>query len=292
MFVSAHSARAGDELTTGFDNGVASSIRGAMAGGLGPSELKGPRMIESDQLDVSPASDPATAAAREPGIEARGLSAGYGRVEVLRHVDLEVRPGEMVALLGPNGAGKTTLLRTLAGYLRPTAGDIVLFGTPSNRTPAYRRCRRGVSFMGEERHVFPSLTVRQSLRLVRGSGDLLELFPLLAQRMHHRAALLSGGEQQMLALALALARKPRLLLIDELSLGLAPTVRERLLDMVRETIDGGVGGVGALVVEQNARAVLSRADRAYVLRRGEIVDERPARKWLGDLDQLASLYLS
>jgi branched-chain amino acid transport system ATP-binding protein len=226
---------------------------------------------------------------RQAAIEARGLTAGYGRVSVLRHVDLEVRPGEVVALLGPNGAGKTTLLRTLAGYRRPTGGDVFLFGTRCSRVPVYKRCRQGVSFMGEERHVFPGLTVRQSLRLVRAAGDREALFPSLDRRAGHRGALLSGGEQQMLALTLALARDPRLLLIDELSLGLAPLVRERLLDTVRTTADRGVG---VLVVEQNARAVLSRADRTYVMRRGEIVDEGPARKWLADLDGLAALYLS
>ncbi len=228
-------------------------------------------------------------AVREPAVEARGLHAGYGNVQVLHGIDLRVRPGEMVALLGPNGAGKSTLLRALAGYVRPSAGDVLLFGTRHTRTPAYRRCRQGVSFMGEERHVFPGLTVRQSLRLVRAGEEALERFPALLPRLRHRAALLSGGEQQMLALALALARSPRLLLIDELSLGLAPTVRERLLDTVRETADRGVG---VLVVEQDARAVLGRADRAHVMRRGELVDERAARDWLGDLDGLASLYLS
>ncbi|ADP81598.1 ABC transporter ATP-binding protein [Pseudofrankia inefficax] len=225
----------------------------------------------------------------QAAIEARGLSVGYGRVPVLHGVDLTVRPGEVVALLGPNGAGKTTLLRALAGYLRPTAGTIALFGQPCGRMPVYRRCRRGLSFMGEERHIFPGLTVRQSLRLVRAQEGALDLFPALADRGRHRGALLSGGEQQMLALTLALARGPRLLLIDELSLGLAPLVRERLLDTVRATADRGVG---VLLVEQNARSVLRRADRAYVLRRGELVREGPADEWLSDLDGLASLYLS
>jgi branched-chain amino acid transport system ATP-binding protein len=224
-----------------------------------------------------------------PVLVARGLGAGYGRVEVLHGVDVDVAPGELVALLGPNGAGKTTLLRTLAGFLRPTAGEVTLFGVPSNRVPAYRRCRRGVSFLGEERHVFPGLTVGQSLRLVRGRAAVLDQFPLLAPRLRHRAALLSGGEQQMLALGMALAREPRLLLVDEVSLGLAPTVREALLDTLRATADRGVG---VLVVEQNARAVLRRADRAYVLRRGEVVDSRPAERWLDDLDGLAALHLS
>ncbi|WP_018638111.1 ABC transporter ATP-binding protein [Parafrankia elaeagni] len=224
-----------------------------------------------------------------PAIEARGLAAGYGRVPVLRDINLAVRPGEVVALLGPNGAGKTTLLRTLAGYRRPTSGQVRLFGEPCNRVPVHRRARQGVSFMGEERHIFPGLTVRQSLRLVRGGPESIELFPALARRSRYRAALLSGGEQQMLALALALARAPRLLLIDELSLGLAPLVRERLLDTVRATADRGVA---VLVIEQNARAVLSRADRAYVMRRGEIVDEGTASRWLADLDGLAARYLS
>ncbi|EFC84214.1 ABC transporter ATP-binding protein [Parafrankia sp. EUN1f] len=249
--------------------------RGGGRGGV--STIPGKSQADSAQSGLSAA------------IEARGLSAGYGRVPVLHDIDIEVRPGEVVALLGPNGAGKTTLLRTLAGYSRPTSGEIRLFGEPCNRVPVYRRARRGVSFMGEERHVFPGLTVRQSLRLVRGGAESIELFPTLADRSRHRAALLSGGEQQMLALALALARAPRLLLIDELSLGLAPLIRERLLDTVRETADRGVAVV---VVEQNARSVLSRADRAYVMRRGEIVDESPASRWLTDLDGLAALYLS
>jgi branched-chain amino acid transport system ATP-binding protein len=225
----------------------------------------------------------------EPAIEARGLCAGYGTVQVLRDVDLEVRPGEVVALLGPNGAGKTTLLRALAGYLRPSAGDVMLFGSRVSTVPAYKRCRQGVSFMGEDRHIFPGLTVRQSLRLVRGQEQAERMFPTLVERARHRGSLLSGGEQQMLALTLALARQPKLLLIDELSLGLAPTVRERLLDTVRATADQGVG---VLLVEQNARAILSRADRACVLRRGEIVDQRPAGDWLSDLEGLGSLYLS
>ncbi|ABW14915.1 ABC transporter related [Parafrankia sp. EAN1pec] len=250
-------------------------------------------MAEADPIASSaiPGVGPAkvTDAGPPAAIEARGLAAGYGRVPVLRDIDLKVRPGEVVALLGPNGAGKTTLLRTLAGYRRPTDGDVLLFGAPCNRVPVYKRCRQGVSFMGEERHIFPGLTVRQSLRLVRGKGGHQELFPSLDRRIGHRAALLSGGEQQMLALTLALARDPRLLLIDELSLGLAPLVRERLLDTVRATADRGVG---VLVVEQNARSVLSRADRAYVMRRGEIVDEGPAQRWLDDLDGLAALYLS
>jgi branched-chain amino acid transport system ATP-binding protein len=248
--------------------------------------------VEQDLQDDAPDGDgsPVTTAVRAaPLIETRSLAAGYGAVPVLRDVDLEVRAGEMVALLGPNGAGKTTLLRTLAGYRRPTAGEIDLFGERCERLPAHRRCRRGVSVMGEERHIFPGLTVRQSLRLVRADPEVAAMFPALHQRSHHRAALLSGGEQQMLALALALARRPRLLLIDELSLGLAPTVRERLLDAVREQADRGVG---VLVVEQDVRAALTRADRAYVLRRGEIVDRRPAREWLDDLDGLAQLYLS
>ncbi|WP_052172630.1 ABC transporter ATP-binding protein [Nocardia sp. BMG111209] len=241
----------------------------------------------SAAVDVSSASESGDAI--PAAIAATGLAAGYGAVDVLRGIDLTVRPGEVVALLGPNGAGKTTLLRTLAGYLRPSAGEIELFGATCTRLPAYRRCRRGVSVLGEERHIFPGLTVRQSLRLVGADATALQLFPELTERMRHRAGLLSGGEQQMLALALALARHPRLLLIDELSLGLAPQVRERLLDAVRATADTGVA---VLLVEQNAKAVLARADRAHVLRRGELVDERPAAAWLPQLEELAALYLS
>jgi branched-chain amino acid transport system ATP-binding protein len=232
---------------------------------------------------------PAADAVADPVLDVRGLQAGYRGVEVLHGVDLQVRPGELVALLGPNGAGKTTLLRTLAGFLPATAGEIALFGAGCTRLPAHRRCRRGVSYLGEERHIFPGLTVRQSLRLVRARPDALEPYPELVGRLRQRAGVLSGGEQQMLALTLALARGPKLLLVDEVSLGLAPTVRERLLDALRATADSGVA---VLVVEQNARAVLQRADRACVLRRGELVDDRAASAWIPELDQLASLYLS
>lgn len=224
---------------------------------------------------------------QEPVLAARSLHLGYGAVEVVHGIDLELRAGEMVAVLGPNGAGKTTLLSALAGFLRPTKGDIELFGAPFRR-PAHRWARAGVSFVGDDRHVFPSLTVRQNMTLVGKDVAALEPFPELRALAGRKAMLLSGGEQQMLALARALATRPRILIVDELSLGLAPLICRRLLAILRQAADQGTG---VLVVEQSAKAAASVADRAYVLRRGEVVDTRPAAEWVGRMDELSSLFL-
>jgi branched-chain amino acid transport system ATP-binding protein len=207
-------------------------------------------------------------------------------VEVLHGIDIDVRAGELVAVLGPNGAGKTTLLTTLAGFLRPTAGDVELDGAPC-RTPPHVRARTGVGFVGDDRNVFPSLTIKQNLRLIRRGTEALDQFPPLLVLLNRRGALLSGGEQQMLALARALGTRPRVLIIDELSLGLAPLVRQRLLVTLRQVADEGTA---VLIVEQSARAAVSIADRAYVLRRGEIIDERRGSDWIAHLDELSSLF--
>ncbi|HST40295.1 MAG TPA: ATP-binding cassette domain-containing protein [Conexibacter sp.] len=222
-------------------------------------------------------------------LAARGLCAGYGPVEVLRDVGVEVAAGELVALLGPNGSGKTTLLLTLAGHLRPSAGE-VLFEGAAAVGPPHRRARAGLAFLGDDRHLFPSLTVRQSLHLVPGATAYAqERFPRLAGLMDRRTGLLSGGEQQMLGLARALGSGPRALVVDELSLGLAPSVREQLLADLRAAADAGMA---VFVVEQNAASVLAVADRAYVLRRGAVVDHRPASAWAGRQAELAELFLS
>jgi branched-chain amino acid transport system ATP-binding protein len=227
--------------------------------------------------------------APRPALAAQDLRAGYGPVEVIRGVTFDVRPGEMVALLGPNGAGKTTLLQTLCGFVRPSAGEVLFGGEPSH-VPPHRRAHRGLGYLGEDRHIFPGLTVAQNLKLVpNGVAGAVARFPELAALLRRRAGWLSGGEQQMLALGRALAAAPRVLLIDELSLGLAPLVRQRLLGMLRAAADHDHAAV--LVVEQSAKAVLEVADRAMVLRRGEIVDEAPAQRWCHDLDHLADLYL-
>ncbi|WP_443050312.1 ABC transporter ATP-binding protein [Streptomyces sp. NBC_00286] len=221
-------------------------------------------------------------------IATRALSAGYGTQPVVRDLDIEVRPGEVVALLGPNGAGKTTTLRVLAGDLAPMSGEVRWLGG-AGRAPLHRRARQGLAYVGE-RAVFTRLDVAENLRVGRvEAARALELFPELEKRLRTGAGMISGGEQQMLSLARALCRSPRLLLADELSLGLAPLVVERLLRAVREAADRGLG---ALLVEQHVRKVLDIADRVYVLRRGRIEMTGTPRELRENLDAVESSYLA
>ncbi len=224
-----------------------------------------------------------------PLIEARRLSAGYGDLAAVRELDLTVAPGEIVALLGPNGAGKTTTLLTLAGELRPLGGEVRFLGSPKS-LPVHVRARRGLAFVPEERAVISTLTTNGNLRLGRGSVDgAIELFPELAALLRRRAGLLSGGEQQMLTLGRALAAEPRLLLVDELSLGLAPLVVERLLQAVRAAADRGVG---VLLVEQHVADALSVADRAMVLSHGRVALSGTAAEMRTHIGALESTYLT
>jgi branched-chain amino acid transport system ATP-binding protein len=224
----------------------------------------------------------------EPLIAARAMSAGYGTQPVVRDLDIEVRPGEVVALLGPNGAGKTTTLQVLAGELAPMGGEITWLGAPA-RAPLHRRARQGLAYVGE-RAVFTRLDTGDNLRVGRvGTDRALALFPELGKRLDTAAGMLSGGEQQMLSLARALGRSPRLLLADELSLGLAPLVVQRLLRAVREAADHGLG---ALLVEQHVRKVLDIADRVYVLRRGRIEMTGTPKELRENLDAIESSYLA
>ncbi|WP_405957885.1 ABC transporter ATP-binding protein [Streptomyces phaeochromogenes] len=224
----------------------------------------------------------------QPLIEARALSAGYGTVPVLRDLDIEVRPGEVVALLGPNGAGKSTTLRVLSGELAPMSGEVRWLGG-AGQAPLHRRARQGLAYVGE-RAVFTRLDTADNLRVGRVTTDqALALFPELEKRLRTGAGMLSGGEQQMLSLARALCRTPKLLLADELSLGLAPLVVDRLLRAVREAADHGLG---ALLVEQHVRKVLDIADRVYVLRRGRIVMTGTPKELRANLDEIESSYLA
>lgn len=224
-----------------------------------------------------------------PVLEAVGVCVGYGRIPVVRDLDLAVGPGEILALLGANGAGKSTTLMGLAGLL-PISSGTVRLGGQATSAPLYKRSRAGLAYLPEQRGVFRELTTKENLRLGRGDPALaLDLIPELRRVLHRNAGLLSGGEQQMLVLARAIASRPRVLLCDELSLGLAPVVLDRLFDVLRETARQGVGIV---LVEQHVRAALEFADRAAVLRRGRVVLQGTREELSSRLGEIESLYLS
>lgn len=219
-------------------------------------------------------------------LQARDLSAGYGR-PVLNHVDLEVRAGEVVALLGANGAGKTTTLLALAGEIAPAGGEITWCGHPL-RGSLSRRARVGIGLVTDERSVFMGLTASQNLRVGRGAQlEVLRLFPDLEPHLGRRAGLLSGGQQRMLSLGRALAASPRLLMADELSLGLAPKTVSQLLQAVRDAADHGIG---ILLVEQHISQALAVADRAYVLARGRVVLSGQAAELRGRIGEIEAIY--
>ncbi|WP_410173504.1 ABC transporter ATP-binding protein, partial [Frankia nepalensis] len=229
-----------------------------------------------------------SAAPAAPVLAARSLSAGYGGAPVVRGLDLEVRAGEVVVLLGPNGAGKTTTLLTLAGALAPLGGEVHWAGRPTT-APLHRRARSGLSLVPEDRSVIMSLTVRENLRVGRCDPELaLATFPELEQHLDRRAGLLSGGQQQMVTLARALARRPTALLADELSLGLAPQIVTRLLTAVRAAADEGLA---VLLVEQHVRSALTIADRVHVLRHGRPAWSGTAAEAEANRAALASAYL-
>jgi branched-chain amino acid transport system ATP-binding protein len=210
-------------------------------------------------------------------LELRGVRAAYGKIEVLHDVDFAVRAGSVVAVLGPNGAGKSTMLKVIAGVMRPTAGRVLLEGHDVTGTSCEQLARVGVCLIPEGRGIFPNLTVRENVLMDtfsaggRRTGDLeavaYERFPALADRRDQLAGTLSGGEQQMLSLARALTTDPAIILLDELSMGLAPILVERLFDVVRQL---AATGVTTLVVEQFASVVMSFADEVIVMTQGRV----------------------
>ncbi|MCU1655496.1 MAG: transporter ATP-binding protein [Pseudonocardiales bacterium] len=220
----------------------------------------------------------------------------YGAIRALKGVSFTVGEGEVVALLGANGAGKTTTQKTISGMLRPAVGSITFEGRRIDGIPAHELIGLGICHVPEGRHVFPRMTVHENLEMGAfrfkrvDSADLervLELFPRLRERIKQQAGTLSGGEQQMLAIGRALMGKPRLLLLDEPSMGLAPLIVAQIFEIVREI---NTTGVTVLVVEQNAAQALTLADRGYVLETGEIVLEGTGRELLAD-DRIRAAYL-
>jgi branched-chain amino acid transport system ATP-binding protein len=231
-------------------------------------------------------------------VKTTGLCAGYDGAAVVRDLDLEVRPGEIVGLLGPNGAGKTTTLRAIAGTLKPMSGEVQVLGRSTRDTAAHHMARHGLTHVAEHGNVFPSLTVAENLRLAlpsaraaqrEGTELALELFPVLRDLLDRPSGLLSGGEQQMLAMAQAIAPRPKVMLIDELTLGLAPVIVERLFPTVREAADKT--GCAIILVEQHVHMALEVADRAYVLDHGRITMSGTADELARSRDLLESSYL-
>ena len=215
------------------------------------------------------------------------LTACYGRIEALHGLSLEVAEGEIVAIVGANGAGKTTLMKTIAGVHPAAAGRIEYAGTDATRLAAHRRVAAGLSLVPEGRQVFGPLSVRDNLRLGafrRGAESdiaaMEEMFPILAERRHQAAASLSGGQQQMLAIARALMARPRLLLLDEPSMGLAPMIVEQIFDAIKER--HRTSGLTVLVVEQNVAAALKMAHRGYVLETGRVAASGSSEALLAD----------
>jgi branched-chain amino acid transport system ATP-binding protein len=223
-----------------------------------------------------------------PALEISGLRTGYGRTIILRDLSITVPSGQVTALLGPNGAGKTTLLRAACGFLPALSGTVKLFGEDVTRVTPHRRFAQGLCHIPEGRGIFRSLTVRENLAMQSTKGSDREAleraaaaFPILRERLSQVAGTLSGGQQQMLAMAAAYVRNPRLILVDEASLGLAPLVVDAIFEfMQRLTSEGS----SLLIVDQFATRALEMAETAYVLRRGETVYQGTAGDLLkGDL---------
>jgi branched-chain amino acid transport system ATP-binding protein len=231
-----------------------------------------------------------------PLLEVRDLDVRYGAIRAIKGISFTVEQGEIVALLGANGAGKTTTQKTISGMLRPAAGSIHFDGQRIDGIPAHRLIGLGICHVPEGRHVFPRMSVAENLEMgafrFRHPDEaelerVLELFPRLRERYRQQAGTLSGGEQQMLAIGRALMGKPRLLLLDEPSMGLAPLIVRQIFDIVREI---NASGVTVLLVEQNAAQALALANRGYVLETGELVLSGTGQELLAD-DRVRAAYL-
>jgi branched-chain amino acid transport system ATP-binding protein len=217
--------------------------------------------------------------ARPPILELRDVSTHYGLVSVLRHVDMQIHEGEMVCLLGGNASGKSTTLKTILGYVKPSQGEVVFDGELVSGIPTTEIVRRGISMVPENRRLFPDMTVEENLQLgaylrtdhegiQRDREQVLDVFPRIKERLKQKAGTLSGGEQQMVAMGRALMANPKLLLMDEPSMGLAPVLVEQVFGIIERI---RALGKTVFVVEQNANMALSIADRGYVIQTGQVV---------------------
>jgi len=231
-------------------------------------------------------------------LEVRGVDAGYGDVQVLWDLSFRVGRGEVVALIGANGAGKSTTLKVVSGLVRPAAGEVLFEGRPIHRIEPFRLIELGIAHVPEGRRLFAEMTVEENLEMgaLRGEArqrraetkeQVFELFPRLRERRRQAAGTLSGGEQQMVAVGRGLMSRPRLLMFDEPSLGLAPILVQEIFRVIRRIRQQGVT---VLIVEQNVKQTLAVADRAYVLERGRVTKEGAGAELLED-DEVKSAYL-
>jgi branched-chain amino acid transport system ATP-binding protein len=245
---------------------------------------------------MSPMNTASSVQSVPPLMELRGINTYYGQMHVLQDVALEVKPGELVALLGGNACGKSTTLKTILGLVTPKTGQVIFDGVDVTGLKPAQRIRAGIAVVPENRRLFGAMSVLENLKMgaytrkTSSEADIeamYELFPKLAERRHQLAGTLSGGEQQMVAVARALMAKPRLLLMDEPSMGLSPKLVEQSFDLIA---DLHTRGVSMLVVEQNANMALSVADRGYVLQTGRVVLTGPAAELASD-EELRRAYL-
>ena len=232
-------------------------------------------------------------------LDIRDIHVSYGMIEALKGIDLKVEEGQIVSLIGSNGAGKTTTLKTISGLLRPTTGEILFEGKPLQKMSTIQIVRNGISQVPEGRHVFPKMTVYENLlmgaysrtdrlQIIEDIEHMFEFFPILKERLNQDAATLSGGEQQMLAMARALMAKPRLLLLDEPSMGLAPIIIQQIFEIIQKIHKEE--GTTVLLIEQNAKSALEISDYAYVLEVGRITAEGRGSERL-DSEEVQKAYL-
>ncbi|MEY3019684.1 MAG: branched-chain amino acid transport system ATP-binding protein [Actinomycetota bacterium] len=238
-----------------------------------------------------------TDATGTPVLEFRGVDTHYGAAHILKSVDMAIHPGELICLLGGNASGKTTTLKTILGMVKPSSGQVLIDGEVANDWSTAARVARGVSMVPENRRLFKRMTVRENLEIgayLRGDGEqeedlerIFEMFPRVKERLNQRAGTLSGGEQQMVAVGRALMARPKVLLMDEPSMGLAPILVSQNFEIIERI---NAAGTTVFVVEQNANMALSIADRGYVLQTGQIVLTDTAEALLAN-PQMREAYL-